>query len=64
MTEDLPDRTRSERSQQETLDNPLSFRVDDDLLKEVERLVDECGYENRSEAARELLEIAVDELSD
>jgi hypothetical protein len=64
MSEDLPDRTRSERSQQETLDNPLSFRVDDNLLSEVERLVDEGEYENRSEAARELLSVGVDEVSD
>jgi len=62
MSEDLPDRTSSERS--DKLDEHLTLRVGEDLLEEVERLVEQGVYPNRSEAARELLSFAVDEVSE
>lgn len=62
MSEDakLPDRTRSEST--DSLDRHLTLRCDEDLLEKVDRLVEKGEYQNRSEAARELISLAVEEM--
>jgi len=55
----LPDRSRSA---QNSYDETIKARVSDDLADDIDRLVEEDVYDNRSEAIRELLRLGVDSL--
>jgi len=66
MTEDLPDRTRSERSQSQSEDSIWherhTLRDKGDFFDRVDDFVDEDVFDNRSEAIRELARIGMENL--
>jgi hypothetical protein len=64
MTEDLPDRTRSERSQNESeiWHDRHTLRDKGDFFDRVDDLVEEGVFDNRSEAIRELARIGMGNL--
>jgi metal-responsive CopG/Arc/MetJ family transcriptional regulator len=55
----LPDRGRSS---EQSYDHIINLRVRDDLLDNVDELVENDVYPNRSEALRELIEAGIDAL--
>jgi len=66
MTEDLPDRTRSERSQSQSEDSIWhdrhTLRDKGGFFDRVDGLVEEGVFDNRSEAIRELARIGMENL--
>jgi hypothetical protein len=62
---EVPDFRPSDSDSPPHLDEKVSFRVDEDLLDEVQELVGEDRpFPNRSVACRDLLEWAVDTVKD
>lgn len=64
MTEDLPDRTRSDRSQKESeiWHDRHTIRDKGGFFDRVDDFIEEGVFDNRSEAIRELARIGIEEL--
>jgi len=59
MENTLPDHGRSAKA---SYDERVTIRTRGEFLEEIDRLVEEGVYSNRSEAFRELAEVGLDEL--
>jgi len=59
MEEELPDHGRSANA---SYDKRVTIRTQEEFLKEIDHLIDEGVYSNRSEALRELAREGFDEL--